>query len=393
MGSREPRYGAGRGAVGRPPEEDSSTSTAATAAVLPATGQPFSLQQVTLDDPRPDEVLVRVVAAGVYGTDLGVQAGHIPFPLPGVLGHEGAGIVEAVGSAVTAVTPGDKVLLTFTSCGHCTNCLAGHPAYCETFLTRNLFGGARADGSATVHGAEGDLHAHFFAQSSFATHALAEERSVTVVSPDADLTVLAPLGCGVQTGAGAVFNVLQPTPGSSVLVLGAGAVGLSAVMAAALTGAHRIIVADLVGSRLELAREVGATHVVNSGQADLEDTLQEITGGRGVEYAAETTGSARVLEAGIRSLAPMGTIGVIGAPSPGTTAAFDINVLLDGRRIVGITEGDSTPQLVLPALVELVMQGRFPLDKLIRRYPFEQINDAAAAAASGDVLKPVLTLG
>ncbi len=367
-------------------------TTAATAAVLPATGQPFTLQQVTLDDPRPDEVLVRIVAAGVCGTDLGVQAGHIPFPLPGVLGHEGAGVVEAVGSAVTTVAPGDQVLLTFTSCGQCPNCLAGHPAYCESFLPRNLLGGTRADGSTTVRGEGGDLNAHFFAQSSFATYALAEERSVTVVSPDADLAVLAPLGCGVQTGAGAVFNILQPTPGSSIAVLGAGAVGLSAVMAAALTGAARIIVADLVDSRLELARELGATHVINSGQTDLEETLKELTGGRGVQYAVETTGSARVLEAGVRALAPMGTIGVIGAPSPGTTAAFDVNFLLNGRRIVGITEGDSTPQLFLPALVDLVLQGRFPLHKLVRRYPFRDINDAAAAAKSGEVLKPVLTV-
>jgi aryl-alcohol dehydrogenase len=364
--------------------------TEATAAVLPGTGEPFTLQDVTVDDPRPDEVLVRVVAAGVCGTDLGVQSGHIPFPLPGVLGHEGAGVVEAVGSAVTSVRPGDKVLMTFTSCGQCANCLAGHPAYCETFLPRNLLGGTRADGSATVRGREGDLNAHFFAQSSFATHALADERSVTVVSPDADLSVLAPLGCGVQTGAGAVFNILQPAPGSSIAVLGAGAVGLSAVMAAALTSARRIIVADLVDSRLELARELGATHVINSGRTDLEEGLTGPTGGRGVDYAVETTGSARVLEAGVRALAPMGTIGVIGAPTPGTTAAFDVNFLLNGRRIVGITEGDSVPQLFLPALVELVMQGRFPLEKLIRRYRFSEINDAAAAAKSGEVLKPVL---
>jgi aryl-alcohol dehydrogenase len=373
-----------------PPESEAEMSTTATAAVLTGTGQPFTLQDVALDDPRPDEVLVRIVAAGVCGTDLGVQAGHIPFPLPGVLGHEGAGVVEAVGSAVTTVAPGDKVLLTFTSCGTCPNCLLGHPAYCESFLPRNLLGGTRADGSATVRGRDGDLNAHFFAQSSFATYALAEERSVTVVSPDADLAVLAPLGCGVQTGAGAVFNVLQPTPGSSIAVLGAGAVGLSAVMAAALTGAGRIIVADLVDSRLELARQLGATHVINSGQTDLEEALKELTGGRGVAYAVENTGNAGVLEAGIRALAPMGTIGVIGAPSPGTTAAFDVNFLLNGRRILGITEGDSVPQLFLPALVDLVLQGRMPLEKLVRRYPFAEINDAAAAATSGQVLKPVL---
>ncbi|WP_432533080.1 NAD(P)-dependent alcohol dehydrogenase [Kineococcus arenarius] len=368
-------------------------TTSASAAVLHGENQPFVVEDVVLDDPRPDEVLVRVVAAGVCGTDLGVVAGHIPFPLPGVLGHEGAGVVEAVGDAVTTVRPGDKVLMTFTSCGTCPNCLTGHPAYCEAFMPRNLLDGSRADGSATVRGSAGDLHGSFFAQSSFATHVLADERSVTVVSPDADLSTLAPLGCGVQTGAGTVFNVLQPTPGSSIAVLGAGAVGLSAVMAAALTGATTIVVADLVDSRLELARELGATHTINSGSEDLEARLHEITGGRGVAGAVETTGSARVLEAGIRSLAYLGTLAVVGAPAPGTTASFDVTSLLNGRRIVGVTEGDSNPKLLLPALVDLVLQGRFPLEKLIRQYPFAQINEAAAAARDGSVLKPVLTFG
>src|SRR4051794_37511155 len=197
-------------------------STTATAAVLPATGQPFALQEVTVDDPRPDEVVVRVVAAGVCSTDIGVQAGHIPFPLPGVLGHEGAGVVEAVGSAVTTVAPGDKVLLTFTSCGTCPNCLAGHPASGEESLPRTLLGGPRPDGSTTIRGADGDLNSHFFAQSSFATYALAEERSVTVVSPDADLTVLAPPAWAGQTAPGRTLNGLRPPPGTTAPAPGPG---------------------------------------------------------------------------------------------------------------------------------------------------------------------------
>ncbi|MCQ1993833.1 NAD(P)-dependent alcohol dehydrogenase [Arthrobacter sp. zg-Y1171] len=365
------------------------TSTA-TAAVLRGTNRPFELAEVTLDDPRPDEVLVRVVASGVCGTDLGVQAGHIPFPLPGVLGHEGAGVVEAVGSAVTSVQPGDHVLLTFTSCGVCRNCRSAHPAYCVEFLSRNLLGGERADGSSTLSENGTDLHGHFFAQSSFSNLVLADERGVTKVDPAADLSLLAPLGCGIQTGAGAVLNVLKPEPGSVLAVFGAGPVGLAAVMAAALSPATRIIVMDLVDSRLELARELGATDVVNSGNTDAVQALMELTGGQGVTHALETTGSVKVAETAASVLAPLGKLGLIGAPAAGSTMSLDVNFMLNGRQILGITEGDSNPQLFLPALVDLVQQGRFPLEKMITRYSFRDINEAAAAAKSGSVLKPVL---
>ena len=362
----------------------------ATAAVLRGIKQPFELTEVTLDNPRPDEVLVRVVASGVCGTDLGVQAGHIPFPLPGVLGHEGAGIVEAVGDAVTSVQPGDHVLLTFTSCGICRNCRSGHPAYCVEFLPRNLLGGERTDGSTTLTENGSTLHGHFFAQSSFANLVLADERGVTKVDPAADLSLLAPLGCGIQTGAGAVLNVLKPEPGSVLAVFGAGPVGLAAVMAAALSPATRIIVMDLVDSRLDLAKELGATDVVNSGSTDPVEAIMELTGGLGVTHALESTGSTKVAEAAVSVLAPLGKLGLIGAPAAGSTMTLDVNYMLNGRQVLGITEGDSNPQLFLPALVDLVQQGRFPLEKMITRYSFTDINDAAAAAKSGSVLKPVL---
>jgi aryl-alcohol dehydrogenase len=363
----------------------------ATAAVVWDTDREFELTEVTLDAPRPDEVVVRLVAAGVCGTDLHVQAGHVPFPLPGVLGHEGAGVVEEVGSAVRSVAPGDHVLLSFTSCGACANCAAGDPAYCDTFLPRNLLGGKRMDGSATVRRGDADLHAHFFGQSSFSTRCLADERSVTKVDPDVDLASLAPLGCGVQTGAGAVLNVLRPEPGSTLAVFGAGAVGLSAVMAAALSGTTTVVAVDVVPQRLELARELGATHVVDSRSADPGERLAALTDGRGVEYAIDATGITAVLETALGALAPGGTCAAIGAPPAGQTVAVDVNFLLNGRRLVGITEGDANPQLFLPALVELVRQGRLPVERMIRRYPFAEINAAAAAQRDGSVLKPVLT--
>ncbi|MCW2134066.1 NAD(P)-dependent alcohol dehydrogenase [Arthrobacter sp. VKM Ac-2550] len=365
-------------------------TTSARAAVLRGTHEDFALEDITLDNPRPDEVVVRVVASGVCGTDLGVQAGHIPFPLPGVLGHEGAGIVEATGSAVTSVKPGDKVLMTFTSCGVCRNCRSGHPAYCVEFLSRNLLGGERADGSATIRQGDEVLHGHFFAQSSFSTLVLADERGLSKVDPDADLSVLAPLGCGIQTGAGAVLNVLRPAPGSTLAIFGAGAVGLAAVMAAALTGSVRIIVMDLVDSRLQLAKELGATDVVNSKETDAGEALAELTGGAGVTHAIDATGNAGVLGTALHALAPLGELGLIGAPAAGTTVDVDINYMLNGRRITGITEGDSMPQLFLPALVELVQQGRMPLDKLVTPYAFADINTAAQTAKEGSVLKPVL---
>jgi aryl-alcohol dehydrogenase len=357
---------------------------------LDGVGAGFSLQEVTLDDPRPDEVVVRIVAAGVCGTDVHVQHGGIPFPLPGVVGHEGAGIVERVGSAVTSVALGDRVLLTFTSCGACRNCRLGHPAYCLEFLGRNLLGGRRADGSATLTRGDEELNAHFFAQSSFSTVVLADERGVTRVSPDADLELLAPLGCGVQTGAGAVLNVLRPEPGTTLVVFGAGAVGLSAAMAARLTPATAIVVVDIVPSRLELALEVGATHVVNSQTDDVAAVVEHLTAGRGADYAIDATGVAGVVELAASVVTPLGTVASIGAPPPGVTAAFDVNHWLNGRRFVGVTEGDSVPQVFLPALVDLVQQGRIPLHKLVEHYPFDRINDAAAAIRDGTVVKPVL---
>ncbi|MDR7304112.1 NAD(P)-dependent alcohol dehydrogenase [Haloactinomyces albus] len=366
-------------------------SITATAAVLSGVGEDFELREVSLDEPRPDEVLVRMVATGLCGTDVGVQEGHIPFPLPGVLGHEGAGVVERVGATVDSVQPGDQVLLSFTSCGSCRNCRTGHPAYCETFLSRNLLGGQRADGSTTLSGPSGELHGHFFAQSSFATCALADERGVTKVDPHADLSLLAPLGCGVQTGAGAVWNSLKPEPGSVLAVFGAGAVGLSAIMAAALSGTTNIVAVDLVADRLELAHELGATATVNSRETDVAAALAEITGGRGIDYAIDSTGNTGVLHTAVHALAPLGVCAAIGAPPAGSTVEVDVNFLLNGRRVIGVTEGDSTPQIFLPALVDLIGQGRFPLQKLVRTYEFTAINEAAAAVKDGSTLKPVLT--
>ncbi|WP_328350318.1 NAD(P)-dependent alcohol dehydrogenase [Streptomyces sp. NBC_00445] len=361
------------------------------AAVVESGGAPFTLSDVVLDEPGPHEALVRMVATGLCHTDLGVASGGLPFPLPGVLGHEGAGVVEAVGSAVTGVAPGDHVLLSFTSCGGCRNCRGGHPAYCATWLPLNLIGGRRADGSSTVSRDGEPLGGHFFGQSSFAERALADERSLVKVDADVPLDSIAPLGCGVQTGVGAVWNVLKPVTGSTVVVLGAGAVGLSAVMAAALTPATTIIAVDKVGERLSLAKELGATHTVDAGEADLGEAIASLTGGQGADGIVETTGSVAVLRQGVDALAARGTLVVVGAPPFGTEVSLDVNGLLGGKQIVGLTLGDSETQTLIPALVRMVKEGRLPLHRLISTYPFADIDQAVRDMKAGKTIKPVLT--
>ncbi|MGP4007395.1 NAD(P)-dependent alcohol dehydrogenase [Streptomyces sp. 4N124] len=361
------------------------------AAVVESGGAPFTLSDVVLEEPGPHEALVRMVATGLCHTDLGVASGGLPFPLPGVLGHEGAGVVEAVGSAVTGVAPGDHVLLSFTSCGGCRNCRGGHPAYCATWLPLNLIGGRRADGSSTVSRDGEPLGGHFFGQSSFAERALADERSLVKVDADVPLDSIAPLGCGVQTGVGAVWNVLKPVTGSTVVVLGAGAVGLSAVMAAALTPATTIIAVDKVGERLALAKELGATHTVNAGEADLGEAIASLTGGQGADGIVETTGSVAVLRQGVDALAARGTLVVVGAPPFGTEVSLDVNGLLGGKQIVGLTLGDSETQTLIPALVRMVKEGRLPLHRLISTYPFADIDQAVRDMRAGKTIKPVLT--
>lgn len=364
-----------------------------TAAVVFNHGDPFTLHEVRLDALRPDEALVRMVATGVCHTDVSAAKGSIPFPSLAVLGHEGAGVVQQVGAQVTRARPGDRVLLTFTSCGRCAACRGGHPAYCASHLQLNLLGGRRADGSATVWDGDRELNAHFFGQSSFATAAVADERSLVVLPPDVseeELAVLCPLGCGLQTGAGAVLNVLRPRPGASVAVTGAGAVGLAAVMATRFTPTMQVIVIDRVPSRLALAAELGATHTIETTDQDLTSSVMALTGGRGVDYAVETTGNVAVLEALSASLAVGGECAVIGAPRAGSRASFDVNNMLPGRTIRGVTLGDSEPESFVPFLVQAYRRGLFPLDRLQRRYPFTDINTAVADAASGVTIKPVL---
>ncbi len=355
----------------------------------------FELGSANLGAPHHDEVVVRIVASGLCHTDLVVRDQVYPVPLPIVLGHEGSGIVESVGSAVQKVAPGDHVALSFLNCGRCRPCFDGSPASCANFNDMN-FAGQRPDGSHALtshgNGEPSELPDRFFGQSSFATYAIAHERNTVKVRNDAPLELLGPLGCGIQTGAGTVLRALKVGAGASFAVTGAGAVGLSAVMAARVAGATTIIAVDVVPSRLDLALELGATHVVNGTETDAAEEIHRITGS-GVDYALDTTGVPALIRQAVDALRQRGTAAILGASRPDATLDIPANTFMQGcKTIMGVVEGDSVPDVFVPQLIDLYMQGRFPFDRLVQFYEFDQINQAAADAESGATVKPVLRI-
>lgn len=363
--------------------------TTGRAAVLDAPGE-LVVSDVDFAAPGAGEVLVKLVASGMCHTDLGAIAGGIPFATPGIIGHEGAGIVAAIGEGVSSVSIGDKVLLSFTSCGTCGACHSGHPAYCETWLPRNLLGELRADasGGVTRHGER--IGTHFFGQSSFGEFSIADERSIVKVDANADLAVLAPLGCGVLTGFGSVWNVLDPQIDDIVAVYGTGAVGLSAVIAASLRSPARLIAIDIVDERLALARDLGATDSINARTENVAERLAEITGGRGVSKSFDTTGDPRVARGALDAASVRGTVLVCGAPPPGTEILVDIQGMLTGKILRGVTMGDTDPRELIPRLVALHAAGRLPLERLERTYRLDEIGVAADDMAHGVTVKPVI---
>jgi aryl-alcohol dehydrogenase len=362
-----------------------------TAAVLRDAGGAFNLERVSLAAPRQDEVLVRLVAVGICHTDVAVRDRHLPSPLPIVLGHEGAGYVEAVGPAVTTLKPGDPVVLTYLNCGECPECLAGETASCSR-LGPACFSGARPDGSHALCGSGGEvLHDRFFGQSSFATHAIAHERNAVKVPQAAPLALLGPLGCGVMTGAGVAWNALKIGPGSSFAVFGAGAVGLSAVMAARVAGAVRIIAVDKVPGRLALAKEVGATHVLEAGNGDIVAAIKDL-GGNGVDFALDTTGRTEIIQSAVRALRQRGVAAFV-AGSKSREVTLDLSDMLVGCKTVkGVIEGGGSAKVMIPKLVDLHMAGAFPFDKLVKFYALSEINDAVEDSLSGKVIKPILRI-
>ena len=359
------------------------------AAVAFTKEQPLSIVEIDLDEPRTGEVRVRMVASGVCHTDAIVRDQWYPTPLPAVLGHEGAGIVDAIGPGVTTVAVGDSVLLSFDHCGQCANCVSGLPSYCVKFFGAN-FGGRRSDGSSGFSLDGTQISSHFFGQSSFSHFANVAVNSLVRVPSDAPLEILAPLGCGIQTGAGAVLNTLAPDAGSSIVIFGAGAVGLSGLLAAVIARCTTIIAVDVHANRLELATELGATHVVNAATEDVVARIHEITAG-GAQYALETTAVPSVFAEMTKSLAVRGHGAIVGAAALGTIAPFDIGSLLPlGIKITMVVEGDSVPSTFIPQLVDLHTKGLFPFDRLVKTYPFDDINLAFDDSARGVTLKPIV---
>ncbi|MBO0729078.1 MAG: NAD(P)-dependent alcohol dehydrogenase [Acidimicrobiaceae bacterium] len=356
----------------------------AVAAVLDKPGGPLTLEELTLEAPRPTEVVVKLASVGICRSDLHAMTTTAG---PVVLGHEGAGVVEAVGSAVTKVAPGDPVLMTFLSCGACERCLRAEVAYCERFNELN-FSGTRADGTSALSRSGQVVSGHFLGQSCFATHCIAGERSVVRLPPGTDLRPLGPLGCGFQTGAGAVLNALRPPFGSSLAVFGAGAVGLASIAAAARCGCRPVVAIDTNPSRLDVAANLGATDAVDAASGDAEAQLRRIRP-RGFDFALDTTGRADVMEQAVAALNTRGVCGVVGAGGD-DRLTLDWRTVLNGRTVTGIIAGNSIPDLFLPQLVGEVQSGRLPLDRLITYYPFTDIAAAVEDAEAGRVVKPVL---
>jgi aryl-alcohol dehydrogenase len=362
-----------------------------TAAIVPARSQPFEIHTLDLAGPQPGEVLVRILASGMCHTDLHARDGYFPnLPYPIVCGHEGAGIVEEIGAAVTDLAPGDPVVISFPYCGECEPCRAGRISYCTQGRALKS-GGRRADGSTPMSRDGRPVYSCFFQQSSFATFAVTPAKDVVKLRRDAPIEMLGPLGCGLQTGAGAVLNVMQPRQGQSIAIYGVGGVGLAGLMAAKTAGCDPIIAVDRLPDRLALARELGATHVLESKGAETLSEIRRITGG-GTHFALETSALPAVFRLAVDGLRGLGTCVLVGSARAGTEVSFEMPWLQGGRTVRGVVQGDSRPRDFIPRLVDLFINGRFPLDRLVTTYDFDDINQAAADATSGATIKPVLRL-
>jgi aryl-alcohol dehydrogenase len=351
------------------------------AAVLRKKSGPLKIESIEMEGPRDDEMLVRLLASGICHTDIDFCDDWDKADGAVVLGHEGAGVVERAGKSVKGVKAGDHVVLSYQSCGYCRQCRDGCPAHCKRFYEAN-FGFQRLDGSNALQ--RSGVRGHFFGQSSFATHSLATERNLVKVSKELPLELLAPLGCGLQTGAGTVMNSLKVSHGASVAVFGTGAVGLAAAMAARLVAADPIIGVDIKPKRLKLALTLGATHAIDNRRQNVAGRIADITG-RGVDYVVETTGNPKMQQLAIAVLNPHGVVALL-------TGERGTDSLPGGRRTVGIIEGDAVPQHFIPKLIELYRAGQFPFDRLEKFYSFRDINQAIADAKRGDTVKPVLQI-
>ncbi|OAP55114.1 aryl-alcohol dehydrogenase [Fonsecaea erecta] len=371
----------------------------AIAFVAPKPGAPFECRSVELDEVRPHEVLVDIKATGICHTDIAVQQGKLPMRLPGILGHEGAGVVRMVGSEVKDVQPGDHVVLSYNSCGTCRSCKGEKPYQCDNAESMN-FGGSRPDGSQTVTSDSETIRTCFFGQSSFCSPAIVQEASCVKVDKSLPLKVICALGCGFQTGTGAVYNVVDPQQRNirHIAIFGVGAVGCAAIMAAShlatsssAAPAFEIIAIDINDSRLELAKELGATRVINSRQGTAREAIMEITNNEGLDAAVDCTGVLAVINEMIALVGPGGIAVSVGGPPPGIKASVDVfGMIIKSKTYSGCHQGNAFSKTYIPWLADLYARGQFPLQKLQKTYRAEEINQACQDMLDGKVLKPVL---
>jgi S-(hydroxymethyl)glutathione dehydrogenase/alcohol dehydrogenase len=361
------------------------------AAVLERPGARLAIEELDLADPAPDEVLVRIDAAGVCHSDYHYLTGDLPSRMPVVPGHEGAGEVVAAGADVTAVGPGDMVgLMWRPRCGRCRYCLSGRPALCQSGAIHAASGGLQ-DGTTRLHRPDGTTVHHLMGVSCFAEYAIVSERAVVPIPPGVPADIAAITGCAVITGVGTVLNAIGPCAGQSLVVFGAGGVGLSVVMGAVLAGAYPIVAVDMVTERLEAATRLGATHVVNARSEDVAAALADIDAD-GLDYAVEAIGRPATLRQGFDALRPGGTLVAIGLGAAGQELSLPLNPLVQReRRVVGSLYGSSNPQLDVPKLLSLYQAGRLPIDQLVgAHYPLDRIGDAVSDLIGGAVGRGII---
>ncbi|KAF4964896.1 hypothetical protein FSARC_7241 [Fusarium sarcochroum] len=395
------------------PPADTQAQRVAVALVVATANGGFEPREVYLGEVRSNEILIRMVATGICHTDFSGQNGTIPVPMPVILGHEGAGVVEEVGAQVKHVQVGDHVLLSFPACETCTSCRKGQPAHCEEG-PRLIFGGARLDNSTPFSLADGQRVHSFFGQSSFSSRSIVNGYCATSIDKDLPLSVLCPFGCSIQTGAGTVLNILSPTVDSSVVVYGAGSVGLAGIIAAAnLTPATKIIAVDICDEKLLLAQRLGATHAINSSKEDVVRAIRHLTNGDGSSHAFDTTGIKAVIENMFEASANGARIASVASPPKGEPIHIEVSTWI-GRGLVysAVSQGSAVPRLVsarrklnipcvnllilmyrhkfLPALVEFWKQGRLPVDEMVTEYSWKDFAKMQEDVRQGVCVKPVL---
>lgn len=362
------------------------------AAVFTGPNEPLDIQQLTIPaEPGPNEVLVKLAASGVCHSDLHALDGEWETPAPLVLGHEGAGVVVAVGSEVTEVEIDDHVILSWTpSCQKCEFCVAGDPVLCQ-LANETAYQHVFFDGKPRLSDGAQDVKS-FLAVGSFGDHAMVPASAAIRIRKDAPLAQAALVGCAVTTGIGAVVNTARVEPGSTVLVVGCGGVGLNVVQGARLAGAKQIIVADVSAEKLDLGRTFGATHTVNSREVDLVTTVSELTGGRGVDYAFEAIGLPFTIEACFEAVRRGGTAVVVGQVADGVRISIDPFVMSDQeKKLIGCNYGSTRMSIDFPKIIDLYMEGKIDLDSMVTaRIGLDDVNEAFAQMRQGKGIRSVI---